>query len=70
MHLADLASATPFDGIVATFAERALDALDAEDLDEPNLVNDLWMKLFRSHAAAGDYLRAYQAVLATPDFET
>lgn len=47
-----------------------MDAYEREDLDNPQLENDLWIKLFRSRAMLGDYAKAYEIIMAIPDAET
>ncbi|GAA5831797.1 hypothetical protein JCM11251_003887 [Rhodosporidiobolus azoricus] len=71
IHLVSLFISTPFDAAVARFAQLALEALEAEggETDEPT-EKDLWIKLFRSYAALGDYERAYEVIMAVPYHET
>ncbi|GAA5890373.1 hypothetical protein JCM8208_002795 [Rhodotorula glutinis] len=70
IHVVGLFTSTPFDAAVAGFAQLALEALEAEDIDDDVAEMDLWTKLFRSHAALGQYDLAYQVVMSVPYHET
>ncbi|KPV78594.1 uncharacterized protein RHOBADRAFT_33298 [Rhodotorula graminis WP1] len=70
IHVVGLFASTPFDAAVASFAQLALDALEAEGVKDEVAEMDLWTKLFRSFAALGQYDLAYQVVMSVPYHET
>ncbi|BGP12916.1 hypothetical protein JCM10213_004335 [Rhodosporidiobolus nylandii] len=70
IHLVSLFVPTPFDGAVARFAQLALEALEQEGVQDEPAEKDLWVKLFRSYAATGDYEQAYEVIMAAPYHET
>ncbi|GAA5854614.1 hypothetical protein JCM9279_005711 [Rhodotorula babjevae] len=70
IHVVGLFASTPFDAAVAGFAQLALDALELEGVKDEGAEMDLWTKLFRSHAALGQYDLAYQVVMSVPHHET
>ncbi|BGP29003.1 hypothetical protein JCM10296v2_000739 [Rhodotorula toruloides] len=69
-HVVSLFVPTSFDGAIARLAQLALDALTTENLHDEVAEKDLWIKLFRSYAALGDYVKAYEVVMAAPYHET
>ena len=70
IHVVGLFASTPFDAAIAGFAQLALHALELEGIKDDAAETDLWTKLFRSHAALGQYDLAYQVVMSVPYHET
>lgn len=66
IHLVSLCSSTPFEHLIARFAQLALDALDEQDEVDADVASDLWIKLFRSCSATGNHVKAYEVIMAIP----
>ncbi|GAA5962589.1 hypothetical protein JCM21900_000955 [Sporobolomyces salmonicolor] len=70
IHIVSLFVPYSIDHAIARFARLALEQLDEEGIEDEVAAKDLWIKLFRSLAATGEFEQAYEVVMEAPYHET